>query len=220
MYFTVCIHTPPPSSCEFATSSPSAEVRHLLPLSLWWLCVPSSPAVDPRLGGGERGGGGGGDQWGDESGVDHVVAIWSLLLYDVALMIVTSGINVDPLSFAWRNGDGCQRYCLFHSRCCFCKRFPSSFMLFVLPWFLSFRFRTFQFHSQFEPKRRSCLETEMGPEFQYCKDLHDDKRERSRLGQFSYSYDSSLLLKISDRYEATYILGINVPFRSVLLYQV
>ena len=42
----------------------------------------------------------------------------------------------------------------------------------------------------------------------------------SRLGQFSFSYESSLLLEISDRYEAAKIPCINVPFRWVLLHQV
>ena len=68
--------------------------------------------------------------------------------------------------------------------------------------------------------QEAALETEIEPEFQYCNDLHDDKRKCSRLGQLSYSYESSLLLDISDRHAAAYILCINVPFRSVLLYQV
>ena len=83
------------------------------------------------------------------------------------------------------------------------------------PWFLSFRLRTFQFHSQFKPKRRFCL---VGSEFQHCNDLHDDKRERSRLGRISYSYESSLLLMISNRYEAVYVLCTNVPFSSLFLW--
>ena len=98
------------------------------------------------------------------------------------------------------------------SRSCFCKKYSVKLHALRLPWFLSFRLRTFQLHSQFETKRRFCLETEIGPEFQYCNDLHDDKRERSRLGQFSVSYKSSLLLAMSDRYEAAYILCTNVPF--------
>ena len=64
--------------------------------------------------------------------------------------------------------------------------------------------------------RRFCLESEIGPEFQYCNDLHDNKRD-DQTGQISYSYESSPLLEISDRYEAAHILCINLPFRSVLL---
>ena len=88
-----------------------------------------------------------------------------------------------------------------------------------LQWSLSSRLRIFQLHSQLEPKKRFCLETEIGPEFQYCDSLHDDKHEFSRLGQFSYSYESSLALEFSDRYEAAFTLCINVPFRLVLLHQ-
>ena len=65
--------------------------------------------------------------------------------------------------------------------------------------------------------KRFCLETEIGPQFQYYTDLHDDEHVCSRLGQVSYSYESSLSLEFSDRHEAANIFFINVPFRSVLL---
>ena len=73
---------------------------------------------------------------------------------------------------------------------------------FVFNGFCRFVFRLFQLRSQFERKTRFCLETETRREFQYCNDLHADKHECSRLGQFSYSYESSPSLEFPDRYEA------------------
>ena len=62
-------------------------------------------------------------------------------------------------------------------------------MLFVFNGFCRLVFRL--------PKRRFCLETKIGPECQYCNDLHDDKRECSRVDQFSYSYESRFSLEFS-----------------------
>ena len=45
-------------------------------------------------------------------------------------------------------------------------------MLLVFHGFCPFVYVPFQLHSQVEPKRRFCLESEIGPEHQYCNDLH------------------------------------------------
>ena len=69
--------------------------------------------------------------------------------------------------------------------------------------------------------RSSCvLKQRSDLNFNTVNDLHDDIPERAILDQFTYSYESSLFLEISERYGAAYVLCINLPFRSVLQYQV
>ena len=77
--------------------------------------------------------------------------------YDVARMIISSRIDVHPLSFAWRNGDGCQRYCWFHSRSCFGNRFPWSSMLFVLNRFCRLVYVLFKSIYNSDPRGGSVL---------------------------------------------------------------
>ena len=80
----------------------------------------------------------------------------------------------------------------------------------LLPWLASVLSHTYQHHSRFYPKKRFCLETEMGPELQLCIGLHDDKLWCPRLGQFSCSWESIFLNESSSRFEAFCILCINV----------
>ena len=85
----------------------------------------------------------------------------------------------------------------------------------TITWFLSFRLRTFQF-----PRGGSVLKQRSDLNFNSVTIFMMTNVNVQDWANFSYSYESSLLLEISDRYEAAYILGINVPFRSVLRYQV
>ena len=56
---------------------------------------------------------------------DYVVAIWSTSIHFLSRE---------------RNGDGCQRYCWFHSRSCFSNGFLLKLHVLCLQWFLSFPF--------------------------------------------------------------------------------
>ena len=79
-------------------------------------------------------------------------------------------------------------------------------MLFVFNGFCRLGHVLFNSIHNSNPRRGSVLK-QIGPEFQCCNDVHDDKHECSRLGQCSYSYESSLSLELSDRHEPSYVLA-------------
>ena len=133
-------------------------------------------------------------------------------------MIIPSGINVThSLS---RRGTETGVSVVDFIRGLASARFPYSSMLFVFKGFCRLDNVLFNSIHNSNPRGGPVLKQRSDLNFRTSNDLHGNKRKCSRLGQFSYSYESSLLLEISDRYAAAYILCINVPLRSVLLHQV
>ena len=93
---------------------------------------------------------------------------------------------------------------------------PWSSMLFILDGFCRFGHVLLTIRT----KKVFCLETEIRPEFQYCNDLDGDKPSCQWLSRFSNSWESTLSIESSLRFEAVNILGIGVPSHLVLLYRV
>ena len=93
-------------------------------------------------------------------------------------------------------------------------------MLFVFDGFCRLVYVLFNSIHDSNPRGGSVLKQRSDLNFNTITIFTTTKHECSKLGQFSYPYESSLLLEFSDRYEAAKILGMNAPFRFVLLHQV